>query len=112
MAHISSLLELLSDGLPVFLRGSEQWYHLVLQFIHQGLEDLPDNHTNIAVTAPGVVVEGGVLISGCQVSQGEDELQYSTQGLLQVGALLLDVRPDPLRPQALSSRSGIWIGVL
>lgn len=71
-------------------------HHLVLQLINQGLADLPDSHTGVAVPAPEVVVEVRVLVSSHEMSQGAGQLQSSTQGLSQVGASFLDDRPDPL----------------
>lgn len=94
MEHISSLSELNSNRVPVLLG---QWHHLILQFINKGLADLSHNHNDSAVHTSEAVVEGGILVCSHQVSQGEDQLQSSIQELSQVGVLLLDDWPNPLK---------------
>lgn len=72
---MSSLFKLLSDGLLVLHLG--EGYHLVLDFIDQGLANLLHKHTSSAVPTPEVVVGSGVPVSCHQVSQGEGKLQSS-----------------------------------
>ena len=57
----------------------------VLEFIKNGSADLEDEFADGGVTNQPLLLQGGVCLSSCQISQGYGHFESNFQWLLEIG---------------------------